>query len=259
MKKEAPVFYLEKTTFVINGVITIGGNQRLFVDGIEIMPEKSQKLYNHSPDGFSWGYGGSGPAQSALAICLAIFKNRHVAEVLYQSFKETFVSRWQPVGAPFQKEIDITDFLIDHRGPLQVALEREQNDQQWLEPETEEIMFSMVNDLVDEKRRDLAVQSVRVEQVQSLRFWQIGDLVTIVHPSEEGVKALVYEVYDRPEDTYGISLLAEDGRNLGGWGPETWKFLEFNQSTDLAYSFENVGKLNRDYQKGLFTPYFGRF
>jgi hypothetical protein len=25
-------------------------------------------LYNHSPDGFEWGYGGSGPAQLALAI-----------------------------------------------------------------------------------------------------------------------------------------------------------------------------------------------
>jgi hypothetical protein len=25
-------------------------------------------LYNHSPTGFAWGYGGSGPAQLALAI-----------------------------------------------------------------------------------------------------------------------------------------------------------------------------------------------
>lgn len=25
-------------------------------------------LFNHSPDGFEWGYGGSGPAQLALAI-----------------------------------------------------------------------------------------------------------------------------------------------------------------------------------------------
>jgi len=25
-------------------------------------------LWNHSPDGFEWGYGGSGPAQLALAI-----------------------------------------------------------------------------------------------------------------------------------------------------------------------------------------------
>ncbi|MVM41991.1 hypothetical protein GO730_38095 [Spirosoma sp. HMF3257] len=259
MKKEAPVFYLEKTTFVINGVITNGGNQRLFVDGVEILPGESQKLVNHSPDGFSWGYSGSGPAQSALAICLQIFKNQHVAEVLYQSFKETFVSHWQPAGAPFQKEIDITDFLIDRRDRLQVALEREKNDQEWMESEVEEISLSMLRESVEEKSRGIALQPIRVEQVQSLRFWQVGDLVTITHPSEEGVNALVYEVYDRPDNSYGISLIAEDGRNLGGWEPETWKFLELNQATDLAYSFDNVGKLNHDYQKGLFTPYFGRF
>lgn len=26
------------------------------------------ELYNHSPTGFEWGYGGSGPAQTALAL-----------------------------------------------------------------------------------------------------------------------------------------------------------------------------------------------
>ena len=48
-------------------------------------------VYNHSPDGFSWGYQGSGPAQLALAIlCDAIgpteamrwhqeFKRDHIA------------------------------------------------------------------------------------------------------------------------------------------------------------------------------------
>src|SRR5262245_55620958 len=31
---------------------------------------RSQAVFNHSPDGFAWGYGGSGPAQLALAILL---------------------------------------------------------------------------------------------------------------------------------------------------------------------------------------------
>jgi Family of unknown function (DUF6166) len=30
----------------------------------------SLKLWNHSPSGFNWGYGGSGPAQTALALLL---------------------------------------------------------------------------------------------------------------------------------------------------------------------------------------------
>jgi hypothetical protein len=28
------------------------------------------EIINHSPDGFEWGYGGSGPAQLALALCV---------------------------------------------------------------------------------------------------------------------------------------------------------------------------------------------
>ncbi|MBN2286928.1 MAG: hypothetical protein JXI43_10805, partial [Tissierellales bacterium] len=41
---------------------------------------------NHSPDGFCWGYGGSGPAQLALAILLK-FTDRETACNLYQKFK----------------------------------------------------------------------------------------------------------------------------------------------------------------------------
>jgi hypothetical protein len=51
----------------------------------EITPDRSLKYRNHSPDGFAWGYGGSGPAQLALAILLE-FDEAH-AEQLYQDFK----------------------------------------------------------------------------------------------------------------------------------------------------------------------------
>ena len=36
------------------------------VDGRPLNPRLD--LWNHSPTGFEWGYGGSGPAQLALAI-----------------------------------------------------------------------------------------------------------------------------------------------------------------------------------------------
>lgn len=36
------------------------------VDGRQLNPRLD--LWNHSPTGFEWGYGGSGPAQLALAI-----------------------------------------------------------------------------------------------------------------------------------------------------------------------------------------------
>jgi hypothetical protein len=46
--------------------------RNVFLDDEKLSPEESQKIRNHSPDGFSWGYGGSGPAQLALAIVLKI-------------------------------------------------------------------------------------------------------------------------------------------------------------------------------------------
>jgi Family of unknown function (DUF6166) len=46
-----------------------------------------QELRNHSPTGFEWGYGGSGPAQLALAILAEHLGNDDAALKLYQNFK----------------------------------------------------------------------------------------------------------------------------------------------------------------------------
>lgn len=54
-----------------------------------------------------------------LAICLHIFGHARLAEVLYQQFKRTFVSSWQPAGEAFRAKIDITDFLIENRNLIQ--------------------------------------------------------------------------------------------------------------------------------------------
>lgn len=49
-------------------------------------------LRNHSPTGFEWGYGGSGPAQAALAI-LADFYDDRQAVAVYQTFKGQVIAR----------------------------------------------------------------------------------------------------------------------------------------------------------------------
>lgn len=51
---------------------------------------------NHSPDGFEWGFGGSGPAQLALAICLELLDGPEAeARALrcYQDVKWRFIGR----------------------------------------------------------------------------------------------------------------------------------------------------------------------
>ena len=50
-------------------------------------------LRNHSPTGFEWGYGGSGPAQLALAILAEHLGDDHTALNLYQRFK------WACIGS----------------------------------------------------------------------------------------------------------------------------------------------------------------
>lgn len=45
----------------------------------------------HSPTGFEWGYGGSGPADLALNILL-LFTDRVTAEQSYQAFKWAFIA-----------------------------------------------------------------------------------------------------------------------------------------------------------------------
>lgn len=50
------------------------------------------KVY-HSPDGFNWGYGGSGPADLARSI-LWDYLGEEPPRALYQNFKDTFVASW---------------------------------------------------------------------------------------------------------------------------------------------------------------------
>ena len=50
-------------------------------------------LSNHSPDGFSWGYSGSGPAQCALAILADYFQDDERAQYFYQEFKAAYLAK----------------------------------------------------------------------------------------------------------------------------------------------------------------------
>lgn len=50
-------------------------------------------LFNHSPTGFEFGYGGSGPAQLALALLADALKDDERAVRLHQRFKFEFVAQ----------------------------------------------------------------------------------------------------------------------------------------------------------------------
>jgi hypothetical protein len=69
------------------------------------LPNKRSKLpprndlLDHSPDGFQWGYGGSGPAQLALALIADATGDDRLAVRVHQRFKAEIVAglpdQWQ--------------------------------------------------------------------------------------------------------------------------------------------------------------------
>lgn len=63
----------------------------VFCNGEPLPMLHSLKLRNHSPHGPNWGYGGSGPAQLALAILLRETSRQKALE-LYQGFKRDVIA-----------------------------------------------------------------------------------------------------------------------------------------------------------------------
>jgi len=70
------------------------GPQSILRNGRPLSLKASLKIRPHSPAGFNWGYGGSGPAQLALALRYNATHNKQLALDNYQAFKWQFVAHW---------------------------------------------------------------------------------------------------------------------------------------------------------------------
>jgi hypothetical protein len=103
---------MEKS-IVFTGIVK---DRKLYCDGVEIKNDTS--LINHSPDGFMWGYNGSGPAQCSFMILFTYFtkvKGYAKAEALrkthalYQDFKFGIISKQSS-----DEDFMLPAFWIDH-------------------------------------------------------------------------------------------------------------------------------------------------
>ena len=61
-------------------------------NGMELLPDLSLSVRNHSPSGFEWAYCGSGPAQLALAILLHELPV-YLALACYMDFKRDVIAQ----------------------------------------------------------------------------------------------------------------------------------------------------------------------
>ena len=94
--KECSNINLTKMKHTLSGD---GETREVYLDGNYLDPRPSQKHRNHSPDGFNWGYGGSGPAQLALAIMLKLTGKANG----YQDFKFRVIA-----AIPMDEDFEIT-------------------------------------------------------------------------------------------------------------------------------------------------------
>lgn len=65
--------------------------EKVWLNGKRLYLGKSQRVWNHSPNGFNWGYEGSGPAQLALAVLLELVPQDKAVE-LHQEFKRDVIA-----------------------------------------------------------------------------------------------------------------------------------------------------------------------
>src|SRR5437868_3513789 len=93
---------------VVRSVLELAGQGPLLPIGSVYLAPRLD-LRNHSPTGFNWGYGGSGPAQLALAI-LADCVGDVLAQDYYQRFKFAVVAGLPHEGWVIRQE-DVVDWL----------------------------------------------------------------------------------------------------------------------------------------------------
>lgn len=80
-------------------------------EGIGALANIEQKFVVHSPTGFEWGYGGSGPADLALNI-LALFVPPPEAWRLHQHFKRDVIAALPDEGGVLEPQA-IRDWIVN--------------------------------------------------------------------------------------------------------------------------------------------------
>jgi hypothetical protein len=77
---------------ISNTRIGPGGQMSIGFDTCsDIVTNVPRRIYDHSPTGYNFGYGGSGPADFAFNVML-MFLGKEDAQSIYQEFKRKFVA-----------------------------------------------------------------------------------------------------------------------------------------------------------------------
>ena len=107
-----------------HGVCLVDGSCPVYVaqpNGIVEKLDPRLDLVSHSPDGFAWGYEGSGPAQLSLALLADALGDDERAILLYQPFKSAYIAsididkEWQMPASIIEMLACITERIMTQR------------------------------------------------------------------------------------------------------------------------------------------------
>jgi hypothetical protein len=85
--------------------------KQVWIAGREVRPERSLRVRDHSPEGFSWGDGGRGSVQLALALLLEM-THEDLALLWYQDVQSHIVGRLARDDFVIDSQ-EIVDFIVN--------------------------------------------------------------------------------------------------------------------------------------------------
>ncbi len=95
-----------------------GGTAAIVYDGGGTgTPYGLKHLVRHSPDGFEWGYGGSGPADLARSIVGDLLKQAEPSPADYQRVKLALIATLPEKGGEITED-QVLEVLFDRLGEL---------------------------------------------------------------------------------------------------------------------------------------------
>lgn len=103
--------FMKKTYIGILKDEGVGGQEVKVIGQISSSSSFEHPLFHvckHSPDGFNWGYGGSGPADLSLSILTDYYGNNTSPVNCYQDFKQSVIASL-PQGEGFTLESEVID------------------------------------------------------------------------------------------------------------------------------------------------------
>jgi Family of unknown function (DUF6166) len=89
----------------------------VWIDDKQIDPTFSQTICNHSPDGFEFGYNGSGPSQLSLAILLEMTNDIEWSKQYYMIFRREKIATLK-CNHFFLQVIDVVNWIKERGGTV---------------------------------------------------------------------------------------------------------------------------------------------